>query len=128
VRQVGLLRFSGLDNLGRLIVGKRDIAAEPEGQGPALGADGQMQATGPYRMSRHPLNFWMVPLLWLWPRMTVKMAAFNVAVTIYLIAGSRHEEARLRAVYDAAYARYQESGVSFFVPSISSVPFKTYLP
>ena len=79
-------------------------------------------------MSRHPLNFWMVPVIWLWPRMTVKMAAFNVAVTIYLIAGSRHEEARLRAAYGAAYARYQASGASFFLPSPGSAQVKNYMP
>jgi hypothetical protein len=115
-RQVGVLRFSGLANLGKLMVGERDIAVEPEGQGPALSADGRIKATGPFRLSRHPLNFWMVPLLWLMPRMTTKLAVFNSVVTIYLAAGSLHEEVRLGENYGEAYAEYQASGVSLFVP------------
>jgi protein-S-isoprenylcysteine O-methyltransferase Ste14 len=53
--------------------------------------------------------------------MTAKLAAFNVVVTIYLSAGSLHEEARLGEAYGEAYAEYQTSGVGFFVPSTSAL-------
>ena len=114
--QVGFGGFSGLTNLVRMLAREPEITAEPEGQGPALGADGRVRATGPFRLSRHPLNFWMVPLLWLTPRMTVNLAVFSAAVTAYLAAGSLHEEERLREAYGEAYAAYQASGVGFFLP------------
>jgi methanethiol S-methyltransferase len=120
-RQVGLLQFSGLANLGKLLAGERNIAAEPEGQGPALRPDERIKGTGPFRLSRHPLNFWMMPLLWLMPRMTANLAVFNVVVTVYLFAGSLHEEMRLREAYGEAYAKYQASGASFFVPFTSDI-------
>jgi protein-S-isoprenylcysteine O-methyltransferase Ste14 len=116
VRQIGLMEFAGLAALGRLWSREKEIAAEPEGQGPAPCEDGRMRATGPFRYSRHPLNFWVMPLLWLVPRMTLNLAAFNTAMTLYLVAGSYHEEARLREVYGEAYADYENSGVGFLVP------------
>jgi hypothetical protein len=116
VRQIGLLDFSGLTNLARLLAGEAEIKPEPEGQGPALARDGRVRATGPFRFSRHPLNFWMVPLMWLTPRMTANLAAFNAATTLYLLAGSLHEEMRLRESYGGAYVAYAASGVGFFVP------------
>lgn len=118
-RQIGLLRFAGVPNLWALLAGRTHVPREPEGQGPALDARGAVKATGPFRASRHPLNFGMIPALWLMPRMTVNLAAFNTAVTVYLIAGSLHEEARLRATYGQAYLDYQKSGANFFIPSAS---------
>ena len=53
--------------------------------------------------------------------MTAKLAAFNVVATIYLSAGSLHEEARFREAYGEAYAEYQASGVGFFVPSANAL-------
>ena len=58
----------------------------------------------------------------------VKLATFNVVVTLYLVAGSLHEEARLKQAYGDAYAQYQASGVSFFVPSTSSAEPRHHLP
>jgi protein-S-isoprenylcysteine O-methyltransferase Ste14 len=116
VRQVGFLDFAGLTNLFKLLSHEAEIKAEPEGQGPALGKDGRIKATGPFRFCRHPLNFWAMPLLWLMPRMTVNLAVFNTAATIYLLAGSYHEEVRLRESYGEAYVEYERSGVSFLVP------------
>lgn len=118
-RQIGLLRFAGGPNLWALLAGRTSVPREPEAQGPALDARGEVKATGPFRASRHPLNFAMITALWLMPRMTVNLAAFNVVVTAYLIAGSVHEEARLRTTYGQAYVDYQNSGINFFVPSVS---------
>jgi protein-S-isoprenylcysteine O-methyltransferase Ste14 len=116
VRQIGFVEFTGLANLAKLLSREKEIGAEPEGQGPAPGGDGRIRATGPFRYSRHPLNFWMMPLLWLMPRMTLNLAVFNTTATLYLVAGSYHEEARLRKVYAEAYAEYESSGVGFLVP------------
>lgn len=118
-RQIGFLRFAGVPNLLALLRGQMTVPREPEGQGPILNVNGEMKATGPFRASRHPLNFAMVPALWLMPRMTVNLAAFNLLVTVYLIVGSVHEEKRLRATYGQSYIDYQMSGVNFFVPSAS---------
>ena len=122
VRQIGFMDFIGLANLGKLLSREKEIGAEPEGQGPAPGEDGRIRATGPFRYSRHPLNFWAMPLLWLMPRMTLNLAVFNTAATLYLVAGSYHEEARLREVYNEAYAEYESSGVGFLVPHAHSLP------
>jgi len=117
VRRIGFMEFAGLANLARLLSREEEIKAEPEGQGPAPGEDGRIRATGPFRSCRHPLNFWVMPLLWLMPRMTVNLAVFNTTATLYLLAGSYHEEARLSETYGEAYAEYERSGVSFLVPS-----------
>jgi methanethiol S-methyltransferase len=57
-----------------------------------------------------------LPILWLNPRMTTNLLAFNAAATIYLVIGSAHEEARLRNAYGANYIAYQQSEVPFYVP------------
>ena len=62
----------------------------------------------------------MAPLLWLAPRMTANLAAFSAVTTLYLLAGSHHEEARLREAYGEAFAAYVASGVGFFMPLTSS--------
>jgi methanethiol S-methyltransferase len=118
-RQIGFLRFAGVPNLLAFLRGQASVPREPEGQGPIIDVNGEMKATGPFRTSRHPLNFGMVPALWLMPRMTVNLAAFNFVMTVYLIVGSVHEEERLRATYGQAYIDYQRSGINFFVPSAS---------
>ena len=120
-RQIGFLRFAGVPNLLALLRGQESVPREPEGQGPDIDLNGEMKATGPFRASRHPLNFAMLPALWLMPRMTVNLAAFNFVVTVYLVAGSVHEEERLRAAYGQAYIDYQRSGINFFVPSLSQL-------
>ena len=120
-RQIGFLRFAGAPNLLALLRGQKSVPREPEGQGPIIDVNGEMKATGPFRASRHPLNFAMLPALWLMPRMTVNLAAFNLVVTVYLIVGSLHEEERLRATYGQAYIDYQRSGINFFVPSASQL-------
>lgn len=121
VRQIGFLRFAGVPNLLAFLKGQTSVPREPEGQGPIIDVSGEMKATCPFRASRHPLNFAMVPVLWLMPRMTVNLAAFNSVVTVYLIVGSVHEEARLRATYGQAYIDYQSSVINFFVPSASQL-------
>jgi uncharacterized membrane protein len=118
--QVGLARITGLQGLSDWLRGRADIPPTPEAQGPApvVGDDPtRLQVSGPFRVTRHPLNLSPLPVFWLTPHMTVKRLAFNLAGTLYLVLGSLHEEVRLRAAYGKAYRRYQKNeGVPFFLP------------
>jgi hypothetical protein len=114
-RQVGTLRITDLESFEAWL-GDGPVPAEPEAQGPALDARGHVKAAGPFALSRHPLNFAPIPILWLWPRMTTNLLAFNSAATVYLVVGSWHEEARLRHAYGERYIAYQHSGVPFYSP------------
>lgn len=118
-REIGFLKFAGVPNIAALITGQPIIPIEPEGQGPILKNINQMKITGPFRLSRHPLNFGMMPIIWLMPRMTVNLAAFNLITTIYLILGSVHEEKRFVETYGQAYVDYRNSEINFFVPSVT---------
>jgi hypothetical protein len=118
-KEIGFLRFAGVPNFVALATGQSFVPAEPEGQGPILESSDKMKITGPFRFSRHPLNFGMIPIIWLMPRMTVNLAAFNVITTAYLIVGSLHEEKRLVETYGQAYINYRASEINFFVPSLT---------
>jgi hypothetical protein len=120
IRQIGFLRFYGVSNLTALVKGQIFVLPEPEAQGPVLDFNGEMKATGPFLASRHPLTFGILPVFWLMPRMTVNLAAFNLVATVYMFAGSFHEEKRLRMAYGNAYLDYQKSGAGFFVSPISN--------
>jgi uncharacterized membrane protein len=126
VKQIGFLKFAGLPNLWALVADRSSVPPEPEGQGPAVLDRGhQMKITGPFRFSRHPLNFGMLPIIWLMPQMTVNLAAFNLITTLYLVFGSIHEEKRLKESYGQAYVDYQTSGTGFLVPVVAYVPKNT---
>jgi uncharacterized membrane protein len=118
-RQIGFLKFAGVPNVVALATGQSPVPIEPEGQGPILEKPDRMKITGPFRYSRHPLNFGMIPILWLMPRMTVNLAAFNVITTLYSIVGSLHEEKRFVETYGQAYIDYQTSEINFLIPSLT---------
>jgi hypothetical protein len=119
MRQIGFLKFYGVSNLIAFLKSKPFILPEPEAQGPMQDINGEMKVTGPFRTSRHPLSFGMLPVFWLMPRMTVNLAAFNLVTTLYLFIGAFHEETRLKAVYGQAYLDYQKSETNFFFSPIS---------
>jgi protein-S-isoprenylcysteine O-methyltransferase Ste14 len=122
IRAVGLARLIGLDSLQAWRSGA-PVAEGPIAQGPERDPDsGNLRIRGPFLRSRHPLNFWAVPLFWCTPHLTTRRLAFNIAATLYLALGSRHEEARLRAAYGADYRRYVSSGLAFFVPRLGLPP------
>lgn len=113
--QVGISRITGLKSFLAWL-GNGPVPAEPPAQGPALDEVGRTHAAGPFAWSRHPLNFAPLPILWLWPRMTTNLLAFNLAATAYLVIGSKHEEIRLRQAYGEKYETYQQSAVPYYVP------------
>jgi hypothetical protein len=116
-RQVGIRRIVGLESFVSWL-GDGPVLPEPEAQGPALDGKGLSRAAGPFAWSRHPLNFAPLPILWLWPRMTTNLLAFNTAATMYLLIGSKHEEFRLREAFGEHYTAYESSGVAFYLPSL----------
>ena len=99
VRQIHFSRVSGFESL---MSARTSPKREPEAQGPALDAP----ITGPFRFSRHPLNFLAIPLIWLTPRMTRNKFAFNCVATLYFLIGSLHEEQRMRAAWGQRYHEY----------------------
>lgn len=101
VRQIGFSRVSGL-GAAASHVRQGPTKPVPEAQGPALDAP----VTGPFRFTRHPLNFLAIPLLWFAPRMTRNRFAFNCAATLYFLVGSVHEERRMRQSWGKAYDAY----------------------
>lgn len=116
---IGIFRMAGVTSFLSWLSSRRtgeEVEPEPDGQGPRLDDDGTMKATGPYQYSRHALNFAPVPILWLMPKMTANLFAFNVVTTLYAWFGSLHEEVRLRETYGQAYEDYQNSGTPFFCP------------
>lgn len=114
LRQVGFRRWSGVEKLQAWQKGE-EMPLAPVAQGPELDEEGKLTGGGPFRWSRHPLNFAAVPLFWLTPHMTTRRLAFNTVGTAYLVLGSLHEEVRLRAAYGPAYELYLQNGPAFFV-------------
>ena len=97
----------------------------PEAQGPGFSNESVDGRSGPFALSRHPLTFSPLPVLWIWPRMNSTLLTFNIASTIYLVVGSLHEEARLREVEGSAYEAYRDGGVPFYWPSPTTNPLRT---
>jgi protein-S-isoprenylcysteine O-methyltransferase Ste14 len=114
--EIGLTKLGGLHSVAAWARGASRVPREPEAQSLPPDAYGDIRPAGPFRFSRHPLNAGPIPLLWLHPRMTSTLAAFNAVATVYFYVGSLHSERRLRAAYGTAFETYRSSGVSFFVP------------
>jgi protein-S-isoprenylcysteine O-methyltransferase Ste14 len=116
VREIGLLRVIGLDGMLLRMSGAQ-VAEPPAAQGPETDiVTGTLTVGGPFRWSRHPLNFSAVPLFWLTPKLSTGRLAFNLVATVYLVLGSLHEELRLHRTYGRKYTAYLHGGVPFFLP------------
>jgi hypothetical protein len=119
VWDVGVGRISGLANVRAWARGARGAPREPEAQSVPPGEVAGLGAWSPFRMNRHPLNFWPVPLLWLNPRMTTKLAAFNVVATAYFYVGSVLSDGRMGAEYGGEMEGFR-GRVPLFVPELST--------
>jgi len=67
----------------------------------------RLVANGLYRRVRHPLYTAGLLFIWLTPLMTTSVLVINLALTAYIIVGSRLEERRLMAEFGQAYADYR---------------------
>ncbi len=120
--QVGIGRLTGADNLYAWLRGKHTNCLRPaaEGQGPSMDvtATGRksLHVTGLFHKTRHPLNFFALPLLWLQTPMTVRWASFSTVASVYFYIGSLFEALRLRGHYGKRYQDYDESSVPLFFP------------
>jgi protein-S-isoprenylcysteine O-methyltransferase Ste14 len=111
--QLPVTHFSGLLHAWSYLTGKK-MPREAEAQGPTVEEDGSLRATGPFRLTRHPLNLAPLGVFWLWPKMTSKRFAFNVVATLYNVYGSMREEKHLLKASEQ-YGDYQKQ-VPFFLP------------
>lgn len=91
----------------------------PEGQSPfaeELGAARDLNRDGVFALSRHALNFAVIPIFCAWPRMTRNYASFCAVLGAYCVLGSWLSERRMNARYGQSWTRYKNSGVPFFFP------------
>ncbi len=104
VKELRFRRFSGIEGVEDALSKREDIA-EPEAQTPD-GGDGLDYERGPYRWSRHPLEWAPLVLLWATPLLKTNWLGFNLAATFYMIVGVFHEEKRLADKGGEAWKRY----------------------
>ena len=70
---------------------------------------------GVYAWVRHPLYVGGLLILWAAPVLTVNMAVFDAALSLYLFAGAWWEERKLRAELGPAYDAYRRA-VPMWIP------------
>ena len=61
---------------------------------------------GLYRLSRHPMYFTSMLVMWLSPRMSVNLLTLYALMSLYFIIGSYHEEMLLVKQFGPAYQHY----------------------
>lgn len=119
MRGVQLVGLAGL--VGALAVtdvwrflGLRQAAAYLQGD-PLPLPELPLVVRGMYRVTRHPLYFFSLLVIWLMPEMTLNMLLFNIGATAYLAAGSLVEEQRLLKRHGEGYREYRRQ-TSWLVP------------
>jgi hypothetical protein len=111
----GIGDLSGARPLAAWLAG-RPLRPVPDGQGPLEGDDGRPAPRGLSFHTRNPANAFIVPVLWVAPRVRAGWAGMSAVFTAYSVAGSWHAERMMRARWGDAFAEYQRSGVPFLVP------------
>lgn len=117
-RQVGFARISGVAALDDLLAG-RPVEPTPVAQHPAPQSETELGWHGPYRLSSHPANYFVLPAFWLSPVMSARWLGVGAATTLYMVLGSLHEDARLQSAYGERYARYRQQVPHVRLPIVS---------
>jgi protein-S-isoprenylcysteine O-methyltransferase Ste14 len=92
-RGTGALAFLGLDSLLTK---------------PAAPPNRALMRGGLYKYSRHPIYFFSLVFLWLFPLMSWNIQALAIGVTLYTLIGSRFEERKLVGEFGQAYIDYRK--------------------
>lgn len=104
VKELRFRRFSGLEGASDAVLDKPEIA-EPETQSPD-GGDGLDYERGPFKWSRHAIEWIILVVLWATPILKTNWLGFNIASTIYMVFGVLQEEKRLAAKGGTKWQRY----------------------
>ncbi|GJG86182.1 hypothetical protein tb265_13630 [Gemmatimonadetes bacterium T265] len=110
----GFADLSGFGPAWRWIAGA-PLSPAPDGQGPSERRPGEPTPHGTFARTRNPLNFYVVPVLWLAPRASAGRIGLNAAFTAYCVLGSWHANQMLAARHGAGWGEY-EAAVPLFVP------------
>lgn len=113
IRHADFAHFAGFASAAAARAG-RPLPPEPEAQSPT--SSPALRMTGPFRLSRHPMNAAQLAFFWLTPRMTSRRLAFNLLATAYSVAGSWLEDRRLASRYGPAFDAYRRD-VPLLLPS-----------
>jgi protein-S-isoprenylcysteine O-methyltransferase Ste14 len=76
---------------------------------------------GLYRISRHPMYFTSMLVMWLSPAMSVNLLTLFALMSLYFIVGSYHEEMLLVKQFGNAYMQYRKR-VSRIFPGLPFPP------
>ena len=78
-----------------------------DGQGPAEYEPGRPHIEGAFLRTRNPLNFVVLPVLWLGPRPTAGRLALNMVFSAYALVGSWHANRMFEARHGRAWEPYE---------------------
>lgn len=118
-KHIGFAAFSGLPQLKTLLTGGLPMP-EPEAQGPRLDTAGEIKASGPFRVIRHPSDVAGAGLFIFFPHMTANRATLAICSLVYTLLGAWHEEYRLAKRYGDPYTRYAQK-VPFMFPGLGLI-------
>jgi hypothetical protein len=116
----GIGDLSGMRPLAAWFRG-RPLRPVPDGQGPLEDDAGRPAPRGLSLHTRNPANAFIVPVLWVAPRVRAGWAGMSAVFTAYAVLGSLHGERMMRARWGESFAAYQRSGVPFLVPRARGV-------
>jgi len=108
LKELRFRRFSGIQGTlqawGHTPV---EEIATPEAQAPD-GGDGLPFDRGPFRYSRHAIEWIILVMMWALPTLRTSWLGFNIAGTIYMVLGVLQEEKRMEAKGGDAFRAYQK--------------------
>jgi protein-S-isoprenylcysteine O-methyltransferase Ste14 len=79
--------------------------------------DSKLVTTGAYAIVRHPMYTTGLLVLWLFPILTTGTLAFDLGITMYILAGSELEERKLINLYGEEFRKYKAK-VARLIPFI----------